>query len=245
MRRCLYLALVGACCGWLDHPALAQTPPKPPPEPPPSVTVPAEIKVQPGRMARIQALTTGKTVKYANVYDNADLFREYADGFVFRFLADTPGSYKIGFYTDGPSDCAYCVVVVGTPPPPVPPGPPPPPPLPPVPGDGLRVLIVYESDETGEPALPRAKRLILNSQSVRDYLESHCGPDPQKPTWKAYRMWDKDLDATGQHATWAELRKQVKDVPGIVVTNGKESFSGPLPATVDETLQLLKKYGGP
>jgi hypothetical protein len=211
------------------------------------VKVPAEVKVAPGRLARIVVETNGKVVQYVNVYDNADIFREYDPAaFVFRFLADAPGRYKVGFYAPdaSPSPPAYCWVVVGDAPPPVPPGPVPPGPGPgPTPGGAFnRALILYESAELGK--IPRAQENVLFSASVREALDAKCAPDAGGKT-KAWRIWDKDVDASADGKPWQDLIARPRaSVPWVILANDAGVvFEGPLPADVPATLALLAKYG--
>jgi hypothetical protein len=211
------------------------------------VKVPAEVKVAPGRLARIVVETKGKAVEYVNVYPGADIFREYApDQFVFRFLADAPGKYRLGFYAPdaAPSPAAYCDVVVGDPPPPVPPGPTPPGPNPPPQPGGTfnRALIVYESSE--ESKMPRAQDAILYDASVRAALKARTLTDKDNPGG-AFRIWDQGVDATADGKAWVDLMAKPRaSLPWIILANDAGVvFEGPLPADVPATLALLAKYG--
>jgi hypothetical protein len=139
-------------------------------------------------------------------------------------------------------------VVVGNAPDPGPepgpePGPTPDPDNPaPIPEAGFRVLMVYETATVGE--LPKEQSSVLFSKKVRDYLDQKCvvGSDNKTKEW---RIWDKDVDASGAGAVWAKaMNRDRKSIPWIVISNGKTGFEGPLPGTVDETIKLLKKYGG-
>lgn len=101
-----------------------------------SVTLPAEVKVGPGRLAKLTAKTDGKQVRWINGSLDADLIASET-GLWAIFSAPAPGRYLVYAYTasgDVPSEPAVCVVVVGDPGPgpPVPPTPPVPPPTPPV-----------------------------------------------------------------------------------------------------------------
>ncbi len=149
---------------------------------------------------------------------------------------------------DVPSDPALATVtIVGQPDPPVPPGPvPPDPPGPtpgpvPIPGDGLRVLIVYESADLAK--MPPAQQSILDSAAVRGYLQEKCAKGPDGTPER--RIWDKDTDASAESKLWQDAFKRPrKEVPWLVISNGKAGYEGPLPATVDDALKLLKQYGG-
>jgi len=116
-------------------------------------------------------------------------------------------------------------------------------PDPPTPGK-LHVLIVYESDQNEETQPDYLTSLIL-----RRYLDTHCDTESlmggQVPT---YRMWDIDSDVSGQPADWRTAFNRARDghtsLPWITVSNGVDSFDGPLPDDVTGVVELLQKYGG-
>lgn len=219
------------------------------------VTVPERVAVKSGRMARIVATVVGGTdVKYVNVYD-ADLFREYVPNqFVFRFQAFQDGEYKLGFYSASggvPSDAAYCTVVVGTPRPTPPPGPTPTPtPTPtPVPapgliaGDGLKVLLVYETGADGTPALTHS-RIVYNGK-IRDYLNSKCpvGPDGKTKEW---RFWDQNTATDNESKTWQDAMKRSRaGLPWLIVSNPQKPGGGweGKVSGVEEVMLKIKEFG--
>jgi hypothetical protein len=94
---------------------------------PPSVSLPAEVTAQPGRLVKLTATTDGSLVRWALASDDADLI-PFPDGKTALFCAPRPGRYLVFAWTaagDVPSEAARCVVVVGEPPgPPTPPKPP-------------------------------------------------------------------------------------------------------------------------
>jgi len=125
------------------------------------------------------------------------------------------------------------------------PGPGPTPSDVPIAGDGFRVLIV--EDAANRAKLPASQEVILFDKSVRDYLATKCvkGDDNKTPE---RRICDKGIDYSKQKV-WADALERANSkakgtYPWIAISNGKEGFEGPLPKTVDETLALLKKYGG-
>lgn len=124
---------------------------------------------------------------------------------------------------------------------PVPPGPTPTPDLPaPIAGDGLRVLMI--EDATQRTKLLASQINVLTGRTVRDYLnqKTQIGPDGKTHEW---RIWDKDTDPTGDEKCWVDAIKRPRaSVPWIIISNGKTGYEGPLPATPDEALNLLKKY---
>jgi hypothetical protein len=132
--------------------------------------------------------------------------------------------------------------------PPVPPGPDPPNPQEvPFPAPGLAVLIIGELQETGPWS--EAQKAILTNYEIRGYLWDHCVKIDGQP---AFRYWDDDMMAEHMsnvspvlRTAYTEVLKQANGrVPWIGISTGKSGASQPLPATVEDTLNLLKKYGG-
>lgn len=113
--------------------------------------------------------------------------------------------------------------------------------LDPIPGDGFRVLVVYESEQLKD--YPRAQVDALYSSDVRAYLDAKCVAG--QSGWPDYRILDKDADLSLDATWWQEAMKRPRQsLPWIVVDSPQGGFEGPLPVTVDATLELLKKYGG-
>lgn len=112
----------------------------------------------------------------------------------------------------------------------------------PIPEAGFRVLIVESLKQRIK--LPPQQLAILFDKKVRDYLNSKCVVEPDNKT-KAWRIWDTEVDATNDLKLWqtAMTRKRTA-TPWIVISDGKKGFEGPLPDSVDATLELLKKFGG-
>lgn len=133
------------------------------------------------------------------------------------------------------------VVLVGNNPKPVDPVDPPQPKVdPPIAGDGLKVLVVFAEDKQNN--LPAGQQAILYGKEMRDFLNSKCVAGPDGKT-KEFRIWDKDTDATGESKQWQDAFKRNRtEVPWLVISNGKTGFEGPLPKTVSETIELIKRY---
>lgn len=181
------------------------------------------------------------------------------------------GTYTLMAYGakgDSPSAPAYTTVVIGPPAPnpdPGPgPGPNPPEPNPnpaPIPAPGFRVLIVFEAAELS--SYPPAQLAVIYSGRLRDYLDAKCVKEAGgKPGWN---IWDKDVVIKDESQIWKDAMarprvppkiippkdlnpnikvEEPKALPWIIVSNGKTGYEGPLPANVDKTLELVKKYGG-
>lgn len=128
-----------------------------------------------------------------------------------------------------------------TPPGPTP-GPQPPLPPAPIPGEGNRVLIVYETGQVH----PAAQAAIFTSGVLRDYLDAKCAKDAANPTG-AYRIWDRDVDLSHPSVSpsWkAAMARPRASVPWLVISNGRTGWEGPLPADVPQTLAKLKSVLG-
>lgn len=112
----------------------------------------------------------------------------------------------------------------------------------PIPGDGFRVLIVYESESLKD--YPRAQVDALYSADVRDYLDSKCVKG--ESDWPDYRILDQHADMTADAIWWQEAMKRPRQsMPWILIDSPQGGFEGPMPASVETMLELLKKYGEP
>lgn len=243
------------------RPADAAEPPKPatPAPEPPKIT--GQDVVQEHTLVRLTV--TGIPVGYAILWDIhpfgiADKTTNVKLRSVVEFVAP-PGVYQVqvrGVKDEDVVEAFKTVTIQGRTPAPVPPGPGPTPPGPtpqppaptppappaPIAGDGNRVLIVYETGQLHTPT----QAAIFTSGVLRDYLDAKCAKDQHNPTG-AYRIWDKDVDLNHPSVSlsWkAAMARPRTGVPWIVVSNGKTGYEGALPANVNDTIALLKKYFG-
>src|SRR5262245_14466825 len=127
------------------------------------------------------------------------------------------------------------------PPEPKPPEPKPPEPMPPPLTGPLTVLIVYESAAT----MTAAQNAIIYGKKVRDALKLKCAVDATAADKKAYRIWDKDIDASRVGKPWTDLMARPRStLPWVIMTVGANIvFEGPLPTTPDAMVGLLNKFG--
>lgn len=143
---------------------------------------------------------------------------------------------------------------------PVPPNPPPTPPdptpVPPTPTTGpLRVMFTYDPTALSKLGPERAK--ILISPQLLAYLDAHCPmesncPDGSCPLLASnkhsYRYFPKGTDVSLLTKIWADSYAVVKDKPipwfMVIDAKGQVVVSQEWPATVAETLEILKKWGG-
>ena len=218
------------------------------------IKITGETKVAPHRLVKLEA--TGAQPKAGLIWrvspskavDKASTAKGHL-----QFTAP-PGEYAVTLLAvrlsaagETEVEEAEATVVIGEPKPPEPgPGPGPKPPDPPKPGDtpipgpGLKVLIIYESAELSK--MPATQQSILFARQLRDHLQAKCvvGPDNKTKEW---RIYDKDVDTSAESKRWQDAMKRPrKSVPWIVIGGEASGYEGPLPATVSETLELLKKY---
>lgn len=110
----------------------------------------------------------------------------------------------------------------------------------PIIGKGMRVLVIEETSQRSQ--LPSAQSAILTSGTIQDYLNTHCSKeDNGKAAW---RIWDKDTDTSHEAKFWQEaIKRKYDSLPWIIVSKSPgKGYEGKLPANVDATLELLKKY---
>ena len=150
---------------------------------------------------------------------------------LYRLIGKGKGKVKVTVETRGPDvenwDRKTLIVDVT---PPAPPS---------VVADNLRVMITYETAR-----VPRYVSSIIGSPIIRNYLRETCakGSDgnPQ------FRFLDRDTRfAKCENRFWCESLERVRGKgPQIIIKNDVTSFEGDLPGTVNEVLDLLKRYGG-
>lgn len=77
------------------------------------VALPAEYRIKLGRLGKLEAQSKS-TVKWINLHDGLDLIADSSGRWAI-VLGNTPGKYKVAAYAcgeDGPTEPAYCLVVV-------------------------------------------------------------------------------------------------------------------------------------
>jgi len=157
----------------------------------------------------------------------------------------------------------YQLAPVGDPSPPPDPAPCPPPrpspSPPPTPSpqatSNLRVLFLYDP-ATLIDMLP-ARQAILAAPELRSYLDQHCpaesgcaaGTCPlTAEKTPSYRFLPVRADVSKLPPVWRQTYRAAagKAAPWILAANeaGQTVIDQPWPETLDETLKLLKKYGG-
>ncbi len=227
------------------------------PQPGPDIEVPSILKVRAGHIYKVQARTALKQLKWITLDPDIQLIPSDDGRWAVISIdpnANTRGQamYRVGVYgakTVGneavPTDPVYIDLYLDVPPlppGPVPPGPNPPvPPGPtpgpaPIPDAGNRVLITFDPAKIGDI------RFIFNPV-LRDYLNAKCiaGPDGKTKDWWILK---KDENVSSLPQMWQNAMKLPKSQPWIVISTGSTGYSGPLPTTIDATMDLLKKYFG-
>ena len=214
--------------------------------------VPAEIRGGVAEFVTVLAETTGKTVKFFPVDPGLSVFPAglLANPKATVVSSSQPGVYRLLVYTaigETPTDPQVCRVIIGNPiptptPQPQPEVEPAPKPTPaPIPLDGLRVLMVYDSEQLAK--LPPAQHAVFFSQELRGYLNSKCAlSDKGQREW---RVWTSSTDASGEAEHWQQaMARPRKSLPWLIISNGKAGYEGPLPGTVADTLKLLQSFAG-
>lgn len=222
----------------------------------PAIKLPAIVTGDPGDFISVKSESNGKTIRWFTADIALKLFpvELLKDTKTAVVIGKVPGEYRLFAYTalaDVPSETVSVrVVITGVAPPPIPPTPPgPTPPAPPTPGpapiagDGLRVLIVYETQEIGK--LTPGQFSAIFGDPLRTMMNAKCATGPVGAT-KEWRIYDKDISTNGETKTWQDaMARPRKSVPWLIVSNPQKGggFEGPLPERVEDTIALLNKFG--
>lgn len=200
-------------------------------------TTQGETQVAEGQPAVLMILTTARPIGELLIKPRCKTAKvqKVESGF---YLVTEPGKHEIEFNAIGQDplswdDTTITIEVGGS-------GPITPDEKPTV-GANFRVLIIEETAQ--RTSLTADQRSIFASPKVRQYLNSQCVKVGNQPDW---RIWDKDTEVSGCDTALCDMLRQERgpELPWLILSNDKSSFSGPLPATVDEFLELVQKYGG-
>lgn len=100
----------------------------------------------------------------------------------------------------------------------------------------VKTLCVLIVEETGNRrSLPASQVRIFTSTKVLGWLRTNAP--------NHWRIWDKDVDPSKAPVEFREAMKIPREsLPWIVISNGADTFSGPLPTSEAATLSLLEVY---
>jgi hypothetical protein len=97
---------------------------------------------------------------------------------------------------------------------------------------GRHVLIVYETLD--KPTYPSGQALILDSAEFKQFLNGTATD--------GWRILDKDANTEYMPEVFQKWMTRERDgLPWIVISNGQTGVEGELPATIDETKELIGK----
>jgi hypothetical protein len=90
--------------------------------------------------------------------------------------------------------------------------------------------------------LPRERLNIYWDPQLIQYLDTHCAKDPNGIS--GWVMADVNDDLSNKEKWWQDAAKRPRtDDNWMIVSNpGKGSWEGPLPANIQATLDIIKKY---
>lgn len=172
--------------------------------------------------------------------------REYRSPFVYFVTAEKTGTTELILVPVGVLDAKDIVrqvlVVSGTGPnpPPVPDPDDPVIPVPPEPVTPAKLQIVIIEDPSER--IPPSQVAIRDGQALRDYAATHCSITNGTPDIRKLSI-RQDVSAQPEwiKKAFAEPRSKL---PFLVVSNGRAGAAVPLPMTLEETMTILRKYGG-
>ena len=169
--------------------------------------------------------------------------REYRSPYVYFVTAEKTGTTELILVPVGVMDAKDIVrqvlVVSGQGPQP-PPVPDPDDPIVPDPVTPAKLQIVIIEDPS--ESIPPAQVAIRDGQALRDYATTHCTITNGTPDIRKLSI-RQDVSAEPEwiKKAFAEPRSKL---PFLVVSNGKAGAAVPLPMTLEETMAILKRYGG-
>lgn len=110
------------------------------------------------------------------------------------------------------------------------------------PGQGMRVLMVYESSK--KSTWPSEQAAAFDSTEIIKYLDSHCGKEKTgNPGW---RKFDEDTQNRGDLKLYEDMldRKDRKSLPWLYIDKGTRHYSDKFPENTETLKKVLESYGG-
>lgn len=100
-------------------------------------------------------------------------------------------------------------------------------------------MVVYDSTKLS--TMPKDQQTVLFSTELRNWMNENCVKDANGAA--EWRIYPQVTNVTESDVVWQEAMKRPRTtVPWILISNGKTGFEGPLPGTLKDTADLLKKY---
>lgn len=201
------------------------------------------------RVARIVTVTIdGQAIDVVTASPVEVLPIDVAKGKCFGIIA-APGQYQATITVSDPksgiSQEVRRIAIGG--PEPTPPTPPPAPVVDaPFESSGYAVLMIREASGVLSPT----QTSIFQSSAIHKYIGGKAVKLSDGQPF--YRAWDDDYsdaelsNVPGElRAAYSRVTEDMDSLPWIAIVgkDGKSGYSGPLPADVDSTMALLKKYG--
>lgn len=105
----------------------------------------------------------------------------------------------------------------------------------PVPPAVKTICVLVVEETANRRSLPASQVRIFTSTKVLGWLRTNAP--------NHWRIWDKDVDPSKAPVEFREAMKIPREsLPWIVISNGADTFSGPLPTSEAATLSLLEVY---
>lgn len=171
--------------------------------------------------------------------------RTFKQPYVYFFSAEKAGVvelvvFPVGVKTQSEFVRQTITVTDGTAPNPPPIDPVVPTPVDPITTGKLQILIV--EDPALRASIDPEQIAIMDGLAVREYAKTHCSASDGTPDFRVLSV-RQDLSSSPKwiQTAFAECGEPL---PFLIASNGKSGHAGPLPKTINETLTLLKKYGG-
>lgn len=107
---------------------------------------------------------------------------------------------------------------------------------------GLRVLVLYETEELKK--LTSEQQFCITGTKVRNFLEANCVTGPDGVT-KEFRFWDPTKgNLKNARPVWTDAiaAKPYSELPWLYIGNGKTGYSGPLSKLDNEMIAEISKH---